>query len=170
MTGLGKAIERLQKAAVSWKGFRHAAVRQSDIQLVLDELERVRVLSLRCVLEDHEGLKEELKRVQTLSDTEVNRLAQYFYEEADGRHGFTMSIAMTGKEGLVLALRSALYRVDRYVALATPEAKPERGCDAVNPRTGWRCSLVVSPHEVFNGEKQHITLINGESYDWFVNG
>ncbi|WNN96085.1 hypothetical protein SEA_SCHIMMELS22_54 [Microbacterium phage Schimmels22] len=122
MNSLGKAVERLQKAATSWKGFRHAAVRQSDVQLVLDELERVRVLSLRCVLEDHEGLKDELARIHT-----------------------------------------------RHVAPATPEAESRRGCNAVNPRTGWECSLVVSPHEIIHGRVQHVTLIEGERYDWFVN-
>ncbi|QWY84503.1 hypothetical protein SEA_QUADZERO_58 [Microbacterium phage QuadZero] len=49
---LGKAIERLQKAAHSWKGFRHAAARPKDITAVLNELERLRVESLNTVLRE----------------------------------------------------------------------------------------------------------------------
>lgn len=49
---LGKAIERLQKAARSWKGFRHAAARPADITAVLNELERLRVESLNTVLRE----------------------------------------------------------------------------------------------------------------------
>lgn len=69
--------------------------------------------ALNCVIQDHESLRDQAMRARFLADVEVNRLAQYFYEQSDGRHGFTINIPMVGKEGLVDALKAALTQLGR---------------------------------------------------------
>lgn len=49
---------------------------------------------------------------QSISATDLNRLAQYFYEEAQNSEGIRILMPMTGKEELVNALRMALARID----------------------------------------------------------
>lgn len=81
--------------------------REKLVQLLLDQQERAH----KCFIEDHEQLKQR----QTLGETEVNVLAQYFYEE-----GGTRRIAMTEKPELVASLQRALARMGRFIP-----AKPE---------------------------------------------
>lgn len=106
---LSRAVERLQDSANGWTSF--GMVRRDDLTAVLDELARVRAEALSCVLGDHESLKAQLEIARHVSSTELNRLAQYFYEEGDGRHGFNVAIHMTGKAGLVDGLEAALSRI-----------------------------------------------------------
>lgn len=158
---LGKAIERLQKAAHSWRGFRHAAARPGDITAVLDELERLRVESLNTVLreatrepaegvqvatpgefaamwnlrdeagkqaildrirssqdaalacfqKDHDALEAQLEIARHVSSTDLNRLAQYLYEEIGSAKEISLTMAMTGKPELVAVLEKALGRI-----------------------------------------------------------
>lgn len=158
---LGKAIERLQKAAHGWKGFRHAAARPGDITAVLNELERLRVESLntvlreatrepaegvrvanpgefaamwnlrdeagrqaiidritssqdmamRCYQADHEHLEAQLEIARHVSSTDLNRLAQYLYEEIGNAKEISLVMAMSGKSELVDTLEKALARL-----------------------------------------------------------
>ena len=44
-------------------------------------------------------------------------------------------------------------------------------CKAFNPRTSWECDLKKTEgHLLIHGKTQHKTRINGETYDWFVEG
>lgn len=87
--------------------------REQMMQLLLDQQSRAHT----CFMEDHEGLKAR----QVLSPTEINVLAQRFYEEASESKEISLVMAMTGKPELVAVLQRALSRIGRFVPPA-PES------------------------------------------------
>ena len=106
---LGKAVERLQDGANGWSPF--GAVCRGDLTTVLDELNRLRVQNLRCVLEDHDALKAQLEIARHVSTVDLNRLAQYLYEEIGSVPEISLVMHMSGKGELVNALEKALARI-----------------------------------------------------------
>ncbi|QIG58146.1 hypothetical protein SEA_ZEPP_58 [Microbacterium phage Zepp] len=80
-------------------------------QVIVDRINDAMDASIRCVQADHDSLAARLEIARHVSTTDLNRLAQYFYEESDGRNGYTINVLMSGKDGLVNALTAALSRI-----------------------------------------------------------
>lgn len=57
--------------------------------------------------------------------------------------------------------RAAAYYAEEVAAPGRPPI-----CDAPNPRTGWRCTLPTGEGHAAYGPGRHLTVIDGERYDW----
>lgn len=105
----GRRVANAGEFAAAWNA-RTATQREDLVVQLLHQQDTSR----NCCQQDHDAMVKAWPSVRLLEDVEINRLAQYFYEEADGRHNFTINLAMVNKAGLVSALRGALQRIDRF--------------------------------------------------------
>ncbi|QZD99186.1 hypothetical protein SEA_CAPTAINREX_58 [Microbacterium phage CaptainRex] len=80
-------------------------------QVIVDRINDAMDASIRCVQADHEHLEAQLEIARHVSTTDINRLAQYLYEEIGSAKEISLTMAMTGKPELVAVLEKALSRI-----------------------------------------------------------
>ncbi|QOP65254.1 hypothetical protein SEA_ZAYULIV_58 [Microbacterium phage Zayuliv] len=80
-------------------------------QVIVDRINAAMDASVRCVQADHDSLAARLEIARHVSRTDLNRLAQYLYEEIGSAKEISLTMAMTGKPELVAVLEKALSRI-----------------------------------------------------------